>query len=88
MVGDKDGKIPGVEGCSSKVGSLMEINEFPLAELLDDRRTSILDIQLCELALDLGVTEYSGGRVEIRKLKNKLIVNVIDEELARRSRNN
>lgn len=61
------------------------IKDFPNWELLLDRAACEQDIALCELALRARITHYGdgatvGGRLE----RNKLIIAVIDAELARR----
>lgn len=63
------------------MGDVISINE---SELLHDLDESIEDIELCKRALSIGLTEYSGGKVEDRLKVNQKIVEKIKAELMRR----
>lgn len=63
----------------------MAIETLPLYELENDRIESLNDAAWCRLALDVGVTEYSGGSVEERLRRNLEIAETIERELARRA---
>jgi len=64
------------------------IEDFPIEELETDRRASLADITLCDLALIAGTETYFGGKssTQYRLEQNKRIVRVIDAELERRSK--
>jgi hypothetical protein len=62
----------------------MDIECIPIDELINDRFSSLADIELCKLALLYGVDEYSGGKVQDRIDNNLKIISVIDLELERR----
>ena len=62
----------------------MDIEKIPTEELRKDKDESLADIKVCETAIRIGVTAYSGGKVENRLDTNKKIVEKIDEELKRR----
>lgn len=62
----------------------MDITTIPTQELAMDLLESEKDISICRLALSLGITSYSGGKVEERLDSNKRIVEVIRQELKRR----
>ncbi len=58
---------------------------IPMEELLQDRKDALKDIENCKTALEVGVTEYSGGKsVQERLDKNKLHIEVMDWEINRR----
>lgn len=63
---------------------MSDITGIDLAELLNDREEALRDIFICDLALLVGVVEYSGGSVQERRDKNLQIVEAIEAELARR----
>jgi len=61
------------------------IEDLPLSELQADRAESLVDMQMCRVALLHGITEYSNGcDVRERLETNERIVAIIDAELARR----
>jgi len=63
----------------------MDITEFPTDMLLQDKNTSVFDIELCEMALANNITEYGNAeQVAWRLSSNRKIVGVIDAELKRR----
>ena len=62
----------------------MDITQIPIDELLKDKTESLADIQNCQIALRVGIIEYSGGSVQERLDINQKIVNKINEELKRR----
>ena len=64
----------------------MDIKLIPLDQLLADKSASEVDIKLCEWALLLDVTEYSGGSVQGRINGNQLIIDRINGELGRRQK--
>lgn len=61
-----------------------EMAEIPIEELIKDREESLVDIQVCENALLVGIHAYSGGSTRERLEVNKKIVAKIDAELERR----
>lgn len=64
---------------------MSDISQIPLQELLDDKAASLVDIEVCKLALLHNVKEYSNGySVQSRLDDNQNIVNVIDKELVER----
>ena len=63
----------------------MDITKIPIGELLEDRQACVRDIGVCEWALLVGVTEYSGTKsTKYRLENNKKIIDAIDTELSRR----
>ncbi len=62
----------------------MKIELISTDDLKKDRAESIEDIANCEIAIKVGVKQYSGGRVSDRLEINKKIVAKIDIELNRR----
>jgi len=63
----------------------MDITEFPTDMLLQDKNTSVFDIELCEMALANNITEYGASEQVAWHLRNnRKIVGVIDAELKRR----
>ena len=62
----------------------MDIKIIPMDELLKDKAESVVDIQDCKNALDVGLKQYSGGSVQKRLDVNQGIIDKIDIELARR----
>ena len=65
----------------------MDITTIPLAELEKDLQASRTDISVCEVALSMGVKQYSTGQVSERLKANKHFVKVISAELIRRENN-
>jgi hypothetical protein len=64
---------------------MTDITTIPMEELLEDRAASAIDIAVCKRALALGVLEYGkGGSVQERLEGNRMIIEVIDAEIARR----
>lgn len=63
---------------------MKDLSWIPDATLVKDREDSVQDIKVCEIALAVGVTQYSGGLVKDRLDKNKGFIEVIDAEIARR----
>lgn len=63
---------------------MMDITLIEESTLLIDLAESIKDIEVCQRALNLGLTEYSGGKVEDRLAGNQKIIQKIKTELARR----
>ncbi len=64
----------------------MDIKLIPLEELLEDKAASEADIKICEWALLLDVTEYSGGSVQGRINGNQIFIDKIKAELGRRQK--
>ncbi len=64
----------------------MDIKLIPLDQLLADKSFSEVDIKMCEWALLLGVTEYSGGSAQGRINGNQFIIDKINGELDRRQK--
>lgn len=62
----------------------MNIQQIPIDKLLQDRADCLSDISICNWALLLDVTEYSGGSVQRRLEVNQEIVAKIEAELWRR----
>jgi hypothetical protein len=63
----------------------MSISEVTTRELVEDLVASLQDITLCELALEVGATEYGSGKsVAYRLDANRQMVTNIRAELARR----
>lgn len=63
----------------------MDINKIHTDELLTDKAAAFEDYLLCELAIERGITEYSGGKVSDRLERNQEVIDTIDAELARRN---
>lgn len=62
-----------------------DITKIPHTELMEDKHTSLADIDVCRAALGMGVTTYGNGKNTQRRLEvNQDIVKKIDAELARR----
>ena len=66
---------------------MTDITTIPMYKLIKDLEESRTDIKVCEDALAVGITTYSGGSVEERLKGNKHFVEVITKELSRRSVN-
>jgi len=62
----------------------MDIKTILMKELLTDKEDCIVDIKVCQKALALGTTQYSGGSIQNRLDVNKEIIIKIDKEIARR----
>lgn len=62
----------------------MDIRLIPDEELEEDLRESMVDMTMCELALLMDVTEYSGGSVMERLVTNRRIIEKIEAEQERR----
>jgi len=62
------------------------IYTIPTEELLQDLADAKADIAVCQSALDIGVTEYTGGSVLDRLNCNKRQIEVIKAELELRSK--
>ena len=62
----------------------MDTDKIPIEDLLQDRTTSLNDIQVCATALLLGIKKYSGSTCMDRLEINLRIVKVIDSELKKR----
>ena len=63
---------------------MVDITTIPTDTLEKDLRESENDISICQLALDNGINNYSGGLVEERLKSNRHFVDVITKELGRR----
>ena len=63
---------------------MLDIKLIPLDELIADRDDSIKDIDVCEMAIKIGIKEYSAGSVQQRLDTNKQILIKINEEIKRR----
>ena len=63
---------------------MVDITTIPTSELEKDLFESNQDIAVCETALTLEVSSYSGGSVKERLEANKHFVKVITAELERR----
>jgi hypothetical protein len=63
---------------------MSDIHSIPTEELEKDLLDSNIDIGVCETALQLGITSYSGGPIQKRLEANKCFVKVITAELERR----
>lgn len=62
-----------------------DITKMPHTELMKDKTESLAFIEVCQSALDMGVTTYGNGKSVQRRLEvNQGIVRKIDAELARR----
>jgi hypothetical protein len=64
---------------------MVDITTIPTDTLEKDLRESENDISICQLALDNGINNYSGGLVEERLKSNRHFVEVIMKELGRRA---
>ena len=64
---------------------MVDITTIPTDELEKDLEDSRKDIAVCQVALDMNVTEYSGGSVEKRLKGNQHFIDVITNELGRRA---
>lgn len=62
----------------------MDIRSIPTNELISDLNETRADIRLCELALELAVTEYGEASVNLRLEANRRIESMIKTELDRR----
>jgi predicted NACHT family NTPase len=63
-----------------------DITTIPTHELHDDRAESISDIEICELALENGVTHWGNAQsTQYRLDVNRRIVARIDKEIERRA---
>ena len=62
----------------------IDITKLSEEELSQDREASLDDIAICQMALAVGIYEYSGGSVQQRLDVNRKIVQKIDTELERR----
>ena len=67
--------------------SNVDMSKFSTEDLLTDLADSDADIIVCENALRLGITEYSGGKTQHRLDVNRKIAAKIRAELARRGAN-
>ena len=63
---------------------MVDMSKFSMAELRADLAETEEDIALCDLALKIGIREYSGGRVQERLDTNLKIEALIETELERR----
>jgi hypothetical protein len=63
---------------------MSDITQFTTEDLRADLADTIEDIVACQLALLLGVREYSGGSVHKRMDENMAIRRMITDELKRR----
>jgi hypothetical protein len=63
---------------------MKDLSSIQTWELLDDLQASKDDIANCKLALQQGITEYSGGSVQERLDANKNFIETIEAELKRR----
>lgn len=63
---------------------MRDISSIPIEELEKDLAESEVDIAICQLALDQGITSYSQGLVVGRLSDNKHFVDLISKELQRR----
>lgn len=67
----------------------MSAQQASMAQLLKDRQESEYDLRICEQALASGVILYGTGQSVIdRIIGNNKVIEVIDEELKRRSASN
>jgi len=62
----------------------MDIKSIPIDQLQKDIQDSYSDISVCEVAISMGITHYSGGLVQTRLDANQHFINVITKELERR----
>lgn len=63
---------------------MRELKDFPTQELINDLEDTVNDIAVCKLALDAGITQYSGGSVQWRLEENQKMYRIITGELKRR----
>ncbi len=63
---------------------MKSITKIPQQQLLDDKKYSLADIEICKLALLHDIKEYNGGLVMDRLVDNQMIILMIDGELERR----
>jgi hypothetical protein len=61
-----------------------DITTIPTQNLERDLQDSQNDVATCEVALQFGITTYSGGSVQERLDHNKHFIEVISKELDRR----
>lgn len=61
-----------------------DLSAIPTEELKGDLAETVADIKLCERALALAITKYSGGTTEMRLRANQEVEKIIAEELRRR----
>jgi hypothetical protein len=61
---------------------------IPIETLEKDLLESKEDILVCQQALDLGITNYSGGSIKDRLEDNKRFIEIITKELDRRVKEN
>ena len=60
---------------------MMDIRKISTKELKSDLLETKNDIVICQNCLELGITEYSGGKVKDRLLANLKIEKAIEKEL-------
>ncbi len=66
---------------------MVDICSIPMTELVSDLTDTITDIEVCQQALDAGVTEYSFHESTARRLEvNKNIKEQIEAEIERRNK--
>ena len=63
---------------------MTDITTISTETLEKDLQESKNDISICQQALDIGITNYSGGSVKDRLEANKHFVEIITKELNRR----
>jgi hypothetical protein len=63
---------------------VIDITTISTDVLEKDLRESEIDISVCQVALDNGINNYSGGFVAARLQSNKYFVELITKELNRR----
>lgn len=63
----------------------MSIDCIPVSELMEDLRESVTDIDICQVALAVGITHHRDGMpVQDRIEGNDRIIKIITAELQRR----
>ena len=68
--------------------STINLALIPLETLKKDLLESKEDILICQQALDLDITTYSGGSIKERLEANKHFIKIITKELDRRMNDN
>ena len=63
---------------------MAEITEIPVEELEADRAEAFADARWCGVALSHDIRTYNGGDVAKRLQSNLSVIDVIDQEIARR----
>ena len=64
---------------------MKDISKIPTDELIEDKKESLKDINICERAISASIYTYSGGSVMGRLECNKRIASLINVELERRN---